>query len=80
MIDKRIVYNVDDGIAIIIPTGDLPIEEVARKDVPQGVAYKIIDVSDIPGDRTFRNAWEIGEFEPDGYGDPEGWWSENDSN
>jgi hypothetical protein len=32
---------------------------VASKDVPQGVEYKIVDVSDIPEDRTFRAAWEM---------------------
>lgn len=56
---KRIIYpNADGGVAIIIPTGELPIDEVARKDVPAGVPYKIIDTADVPTDRTFRNAWE----------------------
>lgn len=32
---------------------------VAAKDVPAGVDYQIVDVSDIPSDRTFRDAWEI---------------------
>lgn len=32
---------------------------VAAKDVPAGVEYQIVDVSDIPSDRTFRNAWEM---------------------
>jgi len=31
---------------------------VAAKDVPEGKPYKIVDVSDIPADRTFRDAWE----------------------
>ena len=37
------------------------IEELAAKDVPSGKPYKIVDVSDIPTDRTFRNAWEYQE-------------------
>jgi hypothetical protein len=57
--NERIIYPTDGGVSIIIPTGELPIEEVARKDVPVGVPYKIVDVSDIPTDRTFRNAWEF---------------------
>jgi hypothetical protein len=65
---QRIIYQTEDGISIIIPTGELAIEEVARKDVPAGVAYKIADESDIPSDRTFRNAWEANITEPDGYG------------
>lgn len=60
--DKRIIYPTDDGgVAVIIPSGELSIEEVAAKDVPAGKPYKIVDVSDIPSDRTFRNAWEYAE-------------------
>ena len=57
---QRIIYPSDDGgVAIIIPANcGLTIEEIAAKDVPQGKPYKIVDVSDIPTDRTFRNAWE----------------------
>lgn len=65
---QRIIYQTEDGgIAIIIPTGELPIEEVARKDVPAGVPYQILDATDIPEDRTFRNAWEA-DITPDGVG------------
>ena len=48
------------GVAIIIPAVEcgLTIEEIATKDVPVGKPYKIVDVADIPTDRTFRNAWE----------------------
>lgn len=31
---------------------------VAAKDVPKGKPFKIVDVADVPSDRTFRNAWE----------------------
>jgi hypothetical protein len=66
--NQRIIYPTDSGIAILIPSGELAIEEVARKDVPAGVAYKIVDVADIPSDRTFRNAWEADFSSPDGVG------------
>lgn len=61
--DKRIVYKNDDGtIAIIIPTPEWlethTIEELATKDVPDGKEYWIVDASEIPTDRTFRDAWE----------------------
>ena len=58
--NKRIIYPTDDGgVAIIIPSDcGLTIEQIAAKDVPTGKPYKIVDVSDIPTDRTFRNAWE----------------------
>ena len=60
--DKRIIYQNDEGgISIVIPTPEalttMTIEEIAAKDVPQGKEYHIVDVSDIPKDRTFRNAW-----------------------
>lgn len=61
MSDKRIIYETDNGgIAIIIPAPDcgLTAEEIAAKDVPAGKSYKIVDVSEIPEDRTFRGAWE----------------------
>jgi hypothetical protein len=62
--NQRIIYPTDDGgVAIIVPAPDcgLTIEEIAAKDVPEGKAYKIIDVADIPTDREFRNAWEYQE-------------------
>jgi hypothetical protein len=60
--NQRIVYPTSDGgVAIVIPSGKLSIEEVAAKDVPEGLPYKIVDVSNIPSDRTFRNAWEYVE-------------------
>ena len=58
--NQRIIYQNDEGgISIIVPAEEcgLTIEEIATKDVPQGKAYNIVDVSDIPEDRTFRNAW-----------------------
>jgi hypothetical protein len=36
-------------------------EWIAAKDVPEGKPFKIVDVADIPSDRTFRNAWEYQE-------------------
>lgn len=60
--NQRIIYPTPEGgVAVIIPSGELPIEDVAAKDVPEGVPYQIVDASDIPSDRTFRNAWE---YEP----------------
>ena len=62
--NQRIIYPKDDGgVAVIIPVPDcgLTIEEIAEKDVPDGKPFKIIDASEIPTDRTFRNAWEFTE-------------------
>lgn len=62
--NQRIIYTTDDGgVVVIIPAAEcgLTIEEIAAKDVPAGKPYKIVDVADIPADRTFRNAWEFSE-------------------
>jgi len=70
--DKRIIYKNSDGtVGIIVPAEcDLTVEQIALKDVPTGLKYKIVDVSDISSDRTFRNAWTIDESElTDGVGD-----------
>lgn len=68
MTTARIIYPTDSGIAVIIPTGLLSIEEVARKDVPHGVSFRIVDQSDLPADREFRGAWEADFSSPDGHG------------
>ena len=54
----KIIYSTETGIAIIHPTGELSIEEVAAKDVPAGVSFRIVDDDEVPIDRTFRNAWK----------------------
>jgi hypothetical protein len=59
--NQRIIYPTDDGgVAVIVPAPEsgLSIQEIAAKDVPAGKPFKIVDVADIPEDRTFRNAWE----------------------
>ena len=60
--NQRIIYPTDaGGVAIIIPAPEcgLTIDEIAAKDVPEGKPFKIVDVSEIPTDRLFRNAWEF---------------------
>jgi hypothetical protein len=61
---KRIIYKSDNGsVCVIVPyqSCGLTIEEIAGKDVPEGKPYKIVDVLEIPSDRTFRDAWEYQE-------------------
>ena len=62
--DKRIVYIQDNGIvAIVIPSDDcgLTVEEIQAKDVPEGKTSYIINATDVPSDRSFRNAWTFTE-------------------
>ena len=69
---KRILYRQDNGVvAIISPANNtsLTVEEIAAKDVPTGYKYKIVDVGDIPTDRSFRGAWTVSESDlTDGVG------------
>lgn len=69
---QRIIYkNPDGSIAVIIPVPDcgLTLEQIAAKDVPTGLPYKIVDASEIPTDRSMRNAWTIDDAElTDGVG------------
>lgn len=60
----KIIYtNEDGGVSIVIPTDEalsiMTIDEIAKKDVPTGLPYKIVEDSEIPTDRTFRDAWTI---------------------
>lgn len=69
--DKRIIFQNDDGgVSVIIPCDcGLTIEEIADKDVPTGKPYKIINASDLPEDRSLRQAWAVDEADlTDGVG------------
>lgn len=49
----------------------LSVLQIGQKDVPAGIPFWIVDASDVPADRTFRDAWELDEAAmgvPDGYG------------
>jgi hypothetical protein len=58
----RIIYETEEGgVAVLIPTPeylqDHTIEELAAKDVPEGAEFEIVKDTDVPSDRTFREAW-----------------------
>jgi len=58
MDNKRVIYPTDEGgVAVIVPAPGATQEQVLKA-VPAGKPYKIVDVADVPADRTFRNAWE----------------------
>ena len=69
-----IVFKQDNGVAAIIrPTEEAlalyGIEAIAKKDVPAGKPYKIVDASEIPTDRSQRNAWTVDDADlTDGVG------------
>ena len=70
----KIIYkNKDNSISIITPTREAldlyGIEDIAKKDVPHNLPYKIVEDDVIPTDREFRNAWTIDDAElTDGVG------------
>ena len=60
----KIIYkNENGGVSILHPTDEalsfMTIDEIALKDVPTGLPYKIVEDSEIPTDRTFRDAWTV---------------------
>lgn len=65
---KLIMYPADNGaVMIVVPLGELPIEQVALKDVPAGKPFKYVDQEQLP-DHTFLAAWEADFSNPDGHG------------
>ena len=62
----KIIYkNESGGVSVLHPTDEalsfMTIDEIAKKDVPTGLPYKIVDDSEVPTDRTFRDAWTVDE-------------------
>jgi len=70
---ERILYQNDEGgVSILVPSQKWvgTMDELAKKDVPTGKKYKIVDTSTISSDRSFRNAWEVDEAQlTDGVGE-----------
>jgi len=57
---SRVIFeNADGTVGIIVPApnSDLSIQEIARKDVPEGLSYAIIEDAEVPSDRSYRNEW-----------------------
>ena len=62
----KIIYkNEYGGVSVITPSDEalsfMTIDEIAQKDVPTGLPYKIVEDSEVPTDRTFRDAWVVDE-------------------
>lgn len=58
----RIIYqNESGGCSVVVPTAEalasMTLDQVAAKVVPAGTPYKIVPATEIPSDRTYRNAW-----------------------
>lgn len=68
MSSKVIVFERNGSISLLWPSEPYPVEEVAKKDVPVGTPYLILDASEIPADQAFRSAWVVDFTNPTGYG------------
>lgn len=76
---ERVIFkNKDNSVGIMVPAPQVlkarGIMAIAKKDVPEGLPFWIVDEKDIPTDREFRNAWEADEEllgKPHGYGHKE---------
>mgnify|MGYP003127952472 CR=1 FL=1 len=79
---SKIIYKNGNEVAVISPapnqlkeinsaTGELwTVEDIAKKDVPTGSKYKIVEDSDVSTDRSFRDAWTVDESDlTDGVGE-----------
>lgn len=63
---QRVIYpNGEGGIAVMFPSQNClkthTIQEIAEKDVPAGLPYKIISADQLPSDFAFLGAWEVDE-------------------
>ena len=75
----KIIFIGEEGIVSVMQpvlkdinpeTGKVwTVEEIAKKDVPTGKKYKIVEDSDVSTDRSFRDAWIVDESDlTDGVG------------
>ena len=60
---KIITKNNNGTVSVTFasPNWEGTMEELAKKVVPTGLTYKVVEDSVIPTDKTFRNAWEYSD-------------------
>lgn len=77
---EMIIYpNEDGGVVLLNPVIEcgIPLNEIARKDVPAGKPFLYIPVEQVPQDHTFFESWEADFSSPDGHGiGPQAWFIE----
>jgi hypothetical protein len=59
MTQAIIFTNDNGGVSTCIPTGEISIEAVLEKDVPAGRGARIVNLTDLPRDNDFYDAWEM---------------------
>jgi hypothetical protein len=75
----RIIYlNEIGGVGMLTPCDpSFTVDFIAKKDVPTGRPYLIVEATDLPSDFLFFDAWEADFTNPDGYGEDFGVGSTN---
>ena len=68
------------GVCITYPTGMLPPGETAKRDLPEGTPYLLVDQSQLPPDDYFFEAWEADFSNPDGVAIGVQQWTEQNPN
>jgi hypothetical protein len=69
--EKTIIYVDDNGAVVLCwpsTACGLSVEEIAKKDVPAGKPFKIIDSDLLPQEVLFYDALEADMSNPDGFG------------
>jgi len=69
----RAIFNHEGMLKILAPSQAFSKEAViiiAEKDIPAGILFRVIEATELPTDRTYRNAWtaDINESNADGKG------------
>jgi hypothetical protein len=59
MTQAIIFQNDNGGVSTCIPTGEISIDAVLTKDVPAGRGARIVNLTDLPRDNDFYDAWEM---------------------
>jgi hypothetical protein len=59
MTQAIIFTNDNGGVSVCVPTGEISIDAVMEKDVPKGKGARIVNLSDLPRDNDFYDAWEL---------------------
>jgi len=56
---KVIIYNYEGSLSVFRPVDkNADLTALAKQVVPAGISFEIVNATDIPTDRTFRNAWQ----------------------
>jgi hypothetical protein len=59
-VSKCIIFHNENGFLSIVhlASDKIDVNKEAKKVVPEGVHFEIVEKSELPDDRTFRNAWK----------------------